>query len=142
MKKTELKNKIADLISKPQLASLATINDGKPWIRYMILTGEPDLTLYTTTFSNSRKVEQLKKDNNVHVIIGGDQEHFKDPHINIQATAQVLTDLETKKKYWCEHLEIFFSGPEDPDFSVIKISPQVIEYTSGDALTPEIYTVE
>ena len=141
MEKAELKNKIIELISKPQLASVATTKDSKPWVRYMVLSGEPDLTLYTTTFSSARKVQQIKKDSNVHVIIGGDLENFKDPHINIQATAQVVTDLETKKKYWCEHLERFFSGPEDPNFSVIKISPQVIEYISGDALEPEIYTV-
>ena len=142
MKKTELKNKITELICKPQLASVGTIMDGKPWIRYMILMGEPDLTLFTTTFSSARKVEQIKKDPNVHIVIGGDQEHFKNPHINIQATAHVLTDLETKKKHWCEHLKIFFSGPEDTNFSVIKISPQLIEYTCGDALTPEVYIVE
>jgi general stress protein 26 len=141
MKKTELKNKIAELISKPQMASVATIKDGKPWTRYMILYGEPDLTLYTTTFSSARKVEQIKKDNNVNVIIGGDQEHFKNPHINVQAKAEILTDIETKKKHWCDHLKIFFSGPEDPNFSVIKISPEAIEYTSGDALEPEIYIV-
>ena len=141
MEKSELKNKITELISKPQLASLATTKDGKPWVRYMVMSGEPDLTLYTTTFSSARKVQQIKKDNNVHVVIGGDLENSKNPHINIQATAQVLTDLETKKKCWCEHLERFFSGPEDPNFSVIKISPQVIEYISGDAVEPEIYTV-
>ena len=141
MEKPKLKNKILELISKPQLASFGTIKDGKPWIRYMFLTGEPDLTLYTTTFSNSRKVEQLKKDPNIHIVIGGDQEHFKNPHINIQGIAQILTDLDTKKKHWSEHLKVFFSGPEDPNFSVIKISPQLIEYTCGDALTPEIYIV-
>ena len=142
MEKTELKNKIFGLINKSQLASFGTMKDGKPWIRYMILTGEPDLTLYTTTFSNSRKVEQIKKDPNVHIIIGGDQEHFKNPHINIQGIVQILTDLDTKKRHWCEHLKIFFSGPEDSNFSVIKISPQLIEYTCGDALTPEIHIVE
>ena len=142
MKKTELKDKIVDLISRPQMASVATIKDGKPWTRYMMVSGEPDLTLYTTTFSSARKVKQIKKDNNVHVILGGDEKNFKDPHVNIQATAQVLTDLETKKKFWCDHLKQFFSGPEDQNFSVIMISPQVIEYTSGDALVPEVYTVE
>ena len=141
MEKSELKNKIVELISRPQLAAVATTKDGKPWARYMILIGEPDLTLYTTTFSNARKVQQIKKDNNVHVVIGGELENFKNPHINIQATAQVVTDIEIKKKHWNEHLEQFFSGPEDPNFSVLKISPQTIEYISGNAFEPEIYTV-
>jgi general stress protein 26 len=141
MEKSELKNKIAELVTKMQLASVATIKDGKPWVRYMMLKGESDLTLYTTTFSNARKVQQIKEDSNIHVIIGGDEKYFKNPHVNIQATAQIATDLETKKKCWDDHLKQFFTGPEDPNFSVIKITPQVIEYTSGDALKPEIYTV-
>jgi len=141
MEKSELKDKIIKLISKTQLASLATTENGKPWVRYMIMSGESDLTLYTTTFSSARKVQQIKENSNVNVIIGGDQENFKNPHINVQAIAQIAADLETKKKFWDDHLKRFFSGPEDPNFSVIKISPQVIEYTSGDALKPEIYTV-
>ena len=141
MEKSELKDKIIKLISKTQLASLATTENGKPWVRYMIMSGESDLTLYTTTFSSARKVQQIKENSNVNVIIGGDQENFKNPHINVRATAQIAADLETKKKFWDDHLKRFFSGPEDPNFSVIKISPQVIEYTSGDALKPEIYTV-
>lgn len=141
MERSELKNKIVELISKPQLAAVATIKDGKPWVRYMVLIGEPDLTLYTTTFSSARKVQQITEDSNVHIIIGGDFENFKDPHVNIEAIAQVVNDLETKKKHWEKHLEQFFTGPEDPNFSVIKISPQTIEYTSGNALKPEVYTV-
>ena len=141
MEKSELKDKIIKLISKTQLASLATTENGKPWVRYVMMSGESDLTLYTTTFSSARKVQQIKENSNVNVIIGGDQENFKNPHINVRATAQIAADLETKKKFWDDHLKRFFSGPEDPNFSVIKISPQVIEYTSGDALKPEIYTV-
>ena len=141
MEKSELKDKIIKLISKTQLASLATTENGKPWVRYVMMSGESDLTLYTTTFSSARKVQQIKENSNVNVIIGGDQENFKNPHINVQAIAQIAADLETKKKFWDDHLKRFFSGPEDPNFSVIKISPQVIEYTSGDALKPEIYTV-
>ena len=142
MERSELKNKIAEIISKPQMASVATIKDGKPWVRYMMLTGEPDLTLYTSTFSAARKVEQINKDSNVDVILGGDEKNFKDPHVNIQATARVCTDLETKTKHWDDHLKMFFSGPEDPNFSVIKISPQVIEYMAGDAHVPEVYVVD
>ncbi|MDP8298548.1 MAG: pyridoxamine 5'-phosphate oxidase family protein [Candidatus Tantalella remota] len=142
MEKTELKNKIAELINKPQMASVATVKDSKPWVRYMMLNGQPDLTLYTSTFSAARKVEQIRKNSNVDVILGGDEKNFKDPHVNIQATAEICTDIETKTKCWDEHLSQFFSGPEDPNFSVIKISPQVIEYTCGNAMKPEVYVVD
>ena len=49
--------------------------------------------------------------------------------------------METKKKYWHEMLGDFFSGPEDPNYVVIKISPQTIEYMSADACQPEVYEV-
>jgi len=79
MDKTELKNKISKLVSNPQMGFVATIKDGKPWVRYMMLSGEPDLTLYTSTFSSARKVEQIEKDSNVNVILGGDEQNFKNP---------------------------------------------------------------
>ena len=142
MDNAELKKKITELITKPhQLASVATIKDSRPWVRYMMVSGEPDLTLYAATFSRARKVEQLYKDDHVHVIVGGDAQNFQKPFLNIQGTAQVLTDLEAKKKFWNDHLAQFFKGPEDPDFAVVKISPQVIEYMCGDALEPEVYEV-
>jgi len=142
MKREELRNKMIGMIKTPQLASVATIKDGEPWVRYMVVQGDKDLNLYTTTFSQARKVEQIKRNNKVHVIVGGDPKNWETDFMNIEATAEVLTDLETKKNCWHEKLKEFFSGPEDPNYSVIRISPQVIEYTCSGAHKPEVYTVE
>lgn len=139
MEREELKSKIIEVIEQSKLGSVATIKDGKPWVRYMVVHHDEDLILYTSTFINARKVEQINKDSNVHIVIGGDPKNLQTAYVNIQATAKVLTDSETKKKYWCDMLKAFFSGPEDPNYAVIKILPEVIEYMAPGAHQPEVY---
>ncbi|MFC1698884.1 pyridoxamine 5'-phosphate oxidase family protein [Candidatus Omnitrophota bacterium] len=141
MQKDELKTKIIKVIKEYPIGSVATIKDGKPWARYMAMQPENDLTLYTTAFVSSRKISQIKKDNNVHVAFGADSKNWELPYINVEATAEILTDLETKKKCWCDMLSQFFKGPEDPNYVVVKITPSSIEYMSHGVHQPELYTV-
>jgi general stress protein 26 len=136
-----LKNKIVDVLKRSMLASVATVKDGKPWVRYMVVSRGSGLSLWTTTFAQSRKVQEIKKNKNIDLIIGGDEKNFQAPYLNIKATAEVLTDIETKKKYWNDMLKDYYSGPEDPNLAIIIISPQVIEYMGGGSMTPEVYTV-
>jgi general stress protein 26 len=136
-----LKSKIVDVLKRSMLASVATVKDGKPWVRYMVVSQGSGLSLWTTTFAQSRKVQEIKKNKNIDLIIGGDEKNFQAPYLNIKATAEVLTDIETKKKYWNDMLKDYYSGPEDPNLAIIIISPQVIEYMGGGSMTPEVYTV-
>lgn len=141
MDKETLKDKIAEVIDNAKLGSVATIKDGKPWVRYMVIQHDENLDCYSSSFASSRKVEQINKDENIHITIGGDANDFSKPYLNIQATAQVLSDLETKKKIWTDHLKKYFSGPEDPNYVVIKYLPQFIEYMIPGSMQPEIYEV-
>ena len=136
-----LKSKIVEVLKRSMLASVATVKDGKPWVRYMVVSQGSGLSLWTTTFAQSRKVQEIKKNKNIDLIIGGDEKNFQAPYLNIKATAEVLTDIETKKKHWNDMLKSWYSGPEDPNLAIIIISPQVIEYMGGDSMTPEVYTV-
>jgi general stress protein 26 len=136
-----LKNKIVDVLKRSVLAAVATIKDGKPWVRYMVVMQGSGLSLWTTTFTQSRKIQEIKKDKNLDLIIGGDEKNFKAPYLNVRATAEVFTDIKTKKQYWNDMLKSYYSGPEDPNLAIIIISPQVIEYMSGESMTPEVYVV-
>ena len=142
MEKAELKQHILDLIREPQLACLATIKDGRPWVRYVMTHGADDLTLYTATFAASRKVAQIKSDPHVHVTLGGRRDDMNHPYANIAATAQVLTDDASKKRIWSEGLKAYFSGPDDPNLVVLKMTPLLIEYMSPGKMMPDIYEVE
>ena len=136
------KSKILEVMNSYPIGSVATIKDGKPWVRYMSTQPQDDLTLYTTSFAAARKIEQIKNDNNVHVTFGLDPKNWMLPYVNIVGTAEVLTDPEIKKKCWHEILTQFFDGPEDPGFVVIKITPSLIEYMGPGAVEPETYKPE
>ena len=60
MDNAELKQKILEVMSGPHLASLATLNEGRPWVRYVMTVGTEDLTLYVNTFAQSRKWPRSK----------------------------------------------------------------------------------
>ena len=141
MQNDGLKDKIIKVMNEYPIGSVATIKDGKPWVRYMAMKVESDLTLYTSAFASSRKISQIKTNNNVHVSFGAYNEDWNLPYIGVVATAKILTDLESKKKLWCDKLNQFFKGPEDPNYVVVKITPSLIEYMSPGAHQPEVCTL-
>ncbi|MDP8258319.1 MAG: pyridoxamine 5'-phosphate oxidase family protein [Candidatus Aadella gelida] len=139
MENKELKGKILDVIKKYPVGALGTIKDGSPWVRYMAMNPEDDLTLYTTSFALSRKIDQIKNNNRVNVVFGADSQDFTLPYVNVNGQAEILTDKESKEKCWCEMLEQFFSGPDDPNYVVIRITPGSIEYMEHGAHEPIVY---
>jgi general stress protein 26 len=140
MEKEVLKSKIIEVLKRSSLAAVATVRDGKPWVRYMMIMPGQGLSLWTTTFAQSRKIQDIKNNGNINLIVGNEKD-FTAPYINIQASAEVMTDIETKKAYWNDMLKAWYSGPEDANLAIIIISPRVIEYMSGDSMTPEVYVV-
>lgn len=141
MQNQELKKKILDVIKNYPIGSVATIKDGKPWARYMVVQSQEDLTLYAVTSVLTRKVDQIKKNKNIHIALGLDPKNWAVPYINVEGIAEVFTDPETKKKCWKEEFKQYYKGPEDPNFTVIKITPRIIEYMPAGAHKPEVYAI-
>jgi general stress protein 26 len=141
MEREVLKSKIVDVLKRSALAAVATVRDGKPWVRYMMIMQGQGLSLWTTTFAQTRKIQDIKNNKNVNLIVGGNERDFTAPYINIQASAEAFTDLETKKAHWNDMLKAWYSGPEDANLAIIVISPRIIEYMGGDSMTPEVYVV-
>jgi general stress protein 26 len=139
VEKAELKKKILETVRAYPIASVATLKDGKPWVRYMVTNIEEDLSFWTTSFAKARKIDQIKKCADVHLTFGADPKDWRKPYVNAAGKAEILTDLDSKKKCWHEILAEFFSGPEDPGYVVLKITPETIEYMHGDAMEPEVY---
>lgn len=140
MSDNELKGKILKVMRDYPVASVATIKDDKPWVRYMATQAEDDLTIYSTSFASARKISQIKADKNVHLAFGADPKNFVLPYIQVEGIAEVSMDLNIKKRCWHEMLEQFFEGPEDPNFVVIIIKPAMIEYIAPNTHSPEVYT--
>ena len=135
-----LKKKILKVIEGSKLASLATIANGRPWVRYVVARSE-GLTIYICTFKDSRKVKQIKKNPNVHLTIGGSMENMEAPYVQITACARARSDAGIRKRLWMPFMKKYYTGVDDPRYVVIEARPVLIEYMSTETHTPRIYKV-
>ena len=113
--------------------------DGKPWVRYVTPFADENLTLWMATFINSRKVGQIKKNPEVHLTTGVATMETAESYLQIQGKAEILTDQTTKTAVWNEFLKGIFTGPEDPNYAVCKITPYRIEYQGMGMVPAEIW---
>ncbi|HUK38775.1 MAG TPA: pyridoxamine 5'-phosphate oxidase family protein [Methanomicrobiales archaeon] len=123
-----LKDKILQVIGGPHPAAVATIDQGRPAVRFMVLAGFPDLTLVGATGRSTRKVAQLRKNPDASLSIWSGKE-FTDPYVVIRAKGRVHEDLATKKKYWTPMMEQYFKTVDNPEYVVLVFTADEIEYT-------------
>ena len=125
---SDLKERIHAKMREPVLSALATLTgEGLPWVRYVTPVMDPDLNIWFTTALGSRKVSQIKSNPEVHLTTGVISLETAESYLQVQGRAEILTDAETKKRMWHEYLARIFSGPDDPDYCVVKIKPYRIE---------------
>ena len=137
---SELKKKILAKIDRPTLSALATITeDGKPWVRYITPMADENLNIWMATFAHSRKVGQIAKNPEVHLTVGVTTMETAESYLQVQGRAEILSDDATKKAVWNDHLKGIFSGPDDPNYCVCKITPYRIEYQGMGPVPPEVW---
>lgn len=135
-----LKDHILEIIRTPQLASLATVTEeGTPWVRYVMVTGDTDLTLRFASFLGSRKVAQVKKNPEVHLTCGVTSPESADSYLQIQGRAEVTVEEAERRAYWKEELKRYFSGPDDPNYCIVNVTPYRIEYMAPGSMEPEVW---
>jgi general stress protein 26 len=123
----ELKEKILGVMGGPHVGAVATVDEGRPAVRFMSLDGQDDLTLIGATMKSTRKVGQITKNPEVAISIWSGKE-YTDPYVVIRARARVHDDAATKRMYWDELKAQYFKSPDNPEYVVITFVPQVIEY--------------
>ena len=135
-----LKDKILEKMKGLTLASFATVTeDGKPWVRYVAVKADENLDIWFATFNTSRKVRQIAANPDVHLVLGVTDLPSAASWIQIQGRAQILDDAETKNAVWYSMLEPMFSGPDDPNYTVCKVTPYRIELYTMNRRQPEVW---
>ncbi|WP_117149241.1 MULTISPECIES: pyridoxamine 5'-phosphate oxidase family protein [Paraliobacillus] len=138
MDQQKLKQTIIKIIDDHQIGTLATIENNKPYSRYMTFFNE-GITFYTATNKETHKVEDIKQNANVHILIGYTFDGTTDEYIEVEGEASIHDDEKMKQHLWNEKLEPWFSGPDDPNYIVLKISPTEIRLkNTGDAKTHKL----
>ncbi|MGD0277152.1 MAG: pyridoxamine 5'-phosphate oxidase family protein [Syntrophales bacterium] len=136
----DLKEKIYGVIKNYQLTSLATLtDDGNPWVRYVMMVGEKDLTMKFTTSMKSRKVAHIKNNAEVHITCGVTNIETARQYLQIQGKAKISKDKALRKEMWQDYHKKYFSGPDDPNYCVGVVTPYRIELFSMFAAKPEVW---
>lgn len=140
---SQLQEKIGAVFGQAVIAALATLTpEGKPWVRYVVVMAEPDLTMRFTTYLGSRKVAQIQGNPEVHLTAGAESlANMGKPYVQVQATAEVSTDAALKRAMWNDMLKTYFSGPDDPNYAIVTLRPYRIEYYTFDAMEPQVWEV-
>ncbi len=140
---SDLKERVAAGLKPLQMASLATLTTtGQPWVRYVMVAGDDDLTLRCATLLSARKVEQIRENPEVHLTCGVLNPAEMKPYFQIQARAEVVTDADEKTAFWNPSLEPIFDGADDPDYSVVVIRPYRIELCTPPEMQPEVLQLD
>lgn len=112
-----------------------------PRTRYMSGKMGDDLSIWGVTHLSSRKVGIIKNNPNVCCLSAIDPQKFDSPIVIMVGKADIFDDPEIKQKNWRDGLRQFFTGPDDPNYAVYKISPVKIEYYAPFSLQPEVIEV-
>ena len=137
-----LKEQIAAIMAPMQLSAVATLADGKPWVRYVMTTGGDDLSVRFATYAGSRKVAQIAVNPEVHVTLGVNDPANMTPYLQIQGRARFSTEAAERHGFWSGMLANYFSGPDDPNYGVVIVTPYRIELAQAGVPEPEVWTAE
>jgi general stress protein 26 len=100
--------------------------DGKPHVFYMgAMVFEEPFNLYVETWADSEKVRHVQKNPNVEIVIARPD---YSQVVTLTGTAALETSPQAKKKVWdkISLSGMYFSGPEAPEFGVIKVAVRQI----------------
>lgn len=126
MEKQQLEARIAEALDKHRIGAFATVEGGRPRIRYMAVFHE-GLNVYLATDLKTHKVEELRTNPAISLLLGYDGGQSAQI-VEIEGTADVTKDYALRGKLWNDSLRRWFSGPDDPDYVILAIAPETIHY--------------
>ena len=130
---THTSKEVAQVLSRfkeTQFVALATMDGTRPRVRPMTLI-YLDHRFWMVTSTSSNKVMQIKQNANVEFTYQFD-ENGEDCCIRILGKAKIIKDKETKTST-AKRIGFFnnyWSGPEDPDFTLLEILPDELQYVA------------
>lgn len=136
----DLKERILEIIKQPQLSGFATVTEeGNPWVRYVMAVGGDDMEIRFASFVSARKVKQIARETEVHLTCGVTDPTKIAPYLQIQGRARFTTEEGERHGFWNDMLKPIFSGPDDPNYGVVVVTPYRIEYCAPGKHEPEVW---
>ncbi len=120
--------KMKELAEAARTCFFTTLTDSRPLpTRPMALqTVESDGSFYFFSAASSNKNDQLQQDSNVQLFFAN---NGSSEYLSVYGTASISQDKEKIKELWNKFAEIWFQGgPDDPDVTIIAVTPQEARY--------------
>ncbi|QFT87867.1 General stress protein 26 [Bacillus sp. THAF10] len=138
MMSTDLKSKITAMFSDHHIGTLATIRRDRPYSRFMLFFHE-ELTLFCATNEHTHKIEDIKTNPHVHILLGMEGGSWSSPYVEIEAEASFENNNDYKQKFWNEKLSEWIKSPDDPNYLLLKLTPTTIRYFEKAGAAAEVW---
>lgn len=117
---TSVRDEILEVLNREKIGTMATVENGKPYSRYMTFYNE-EFVVYTVTNKHAEKVEELQKNPYTHILLGYNNEGFGDAFIEMEGKVTAFEDEGIKNKL-AEFFTGIFIGNKD-EMLTLKIEP-------------------
>ncbi|MFJ8517417.1 pyridoxamine 5'-phosphate oxidase family protein [Lysinibacillus xylanilyticus] len=117
---TSVRDEILEVLNREKIGTMATVENGKPYSRYMTFQHE-DFILYTVTNKHSEKMEELHKNPYTHILFGYENRGFGDTYVEIEGKLTEILEDGIKNKL-AEFFTSIFVGNHD-EMITLKIEP-------------------
>ncbi len=115
-----VRDEILEVLNREKIGTMATVEEGKPFSRYMTFQHE-DFVLYTVTNKHSAKMEELRKNPYTHILYGYENRGFGDTYVEIEGKLTEILEEGIKNKL-AEFFTSIFVGNHD-EMITLKIEP-------------------
>ena len=118
---------------------LATVDAKGPHVRPVTLI-EYDDAYWIETGTGSAKVAQIRDDPRIELCLTfteGDNSGY----VRLNGRAEIVTDAAMRQKIssQTEFFKDYWSGPEDPSFTLLRIIPEAVEYMRPGEMEPRVF---
>jgi len=141
MNNQDLKEKVVNIISNHRTGTLASVENNKPHSRYMTFYNE-DLTLYTPTKKDTEKIDEIKNNPYVSVLLGYEEKGQSDAFVEILGTSSINDTQSLKDQFWEESFNKWFDGPNDPNYVFLEIQPETVRIFNLNDGPPQEFTLK
>lgn len=127
VEKKQITDEILRILDEKRVGTLCTMKGDQPFARYMIFRHE-EFILYTISSKKTEKVQDILNNPKVHILFGfesGMQGRPK-PYLDITATATIHDEKELKDRLWHDNFLKYLTGPDDPNYIIIRCEPKTI----------------
>lgn len=121
----EARKEAIEFARKYPNSHVATVENNKPYVRVMqCVRLDDDLTVWYATSATSNKVRQIKANPHVCAVF-----YSEAKYVRVMGKAEIITDPATKADLWEDEWSRWWpKGKDDPDYVLIKITPEEADY--------------